>query len=106
MLRLRGGAESLLLLSAHTLAVRCNLPDMEVADPNLPLAGALDLPDPAFWRFDSGQAWSNALNLDLDWRYESRTYVLRWGMDFGFGPTRQDCNVHGRGSSRKFDLGG
>ena len=40
VLRLCGGAESLLLLTAHTLAVRCNLPNMEVADPNLPLAGA------------------------------------------------------------------
>ena len=26
--------------------------------------------------------------------------------DFGLGPARHDRNVHGRGSSGKFDLGG
>ena len=39
-------------------------------------------------------------------RDEGRAYVLRWSADFGFGPARHDRNVHGRGSSGKFDLGG
>src|SRR6266849_2876948 len=106
MFRLRSGAEGLLLFAAHTLAVRCSLPDMEVADPDFSLAGALDFLNPALRRFDSGQAWSDALDLELDRPDEGGTFVLRSGTDFGFGPTRHDRNVHCRGSSGKFDLGG
>jgi hypothetical protein len=106
VLRLRSGSESLLLLAAHTLAVRCSFPDMEVADPNFPLAGALDFFYPALRRVGSGQAWSNTLDRELPRRDESGAFVLQWCPDFGFSPTRHDCNVHGRGSSGKSDLGG
>ena len=54
----------------------------------------------------SGQAWSDALDRDLDPRDEGRAYVLRWSADFAFGPARHDRNVHGGVSSGKFDLGG
>src|SRR4029077_18903748 len=106
MLRPRSGAEGLLLLPADALTVRCSLPDMEVADPNFSLAGAFYFLNPALRRFHSGQAWSDALDLEIDRRDEWRAYQLPWDEDFGFGPTRHDRNVHRHGSSSKSDLGG
>ena len=106
VLRLSSGAESLLFLAAHTLAIRSDLPDMEVADPNFSLAGTVDLLDPALRRFDSGQARSDPLNLALERRDERRTLTLERSAELGFGPARHDRNVHGRGSSGKFEVGG
>src|SRR5712692_1388005 len=53
------------------------------ADPDFSLAGALDFLNPALRRFDSGQAWSDALDLELDRPDEGGTFVLRSGTDFG-----------------------
>ena len=106
MLRLSSGAESLLFLAAHTLAIRSDLPDMEVSDPNFSLAGTVDFLNPALGRLDSGQTRSDPLNLDLERRDERRTLPLERGADFGFGPARHDRNVHGRGSSGKSAVGG
>ena len=106
MLRLRGGAEGLFLFATHGVPVQCGLPNMEVAHPDFPLTGALDLFDPALRRFDSRQAWPDPPNLELDRRDKGWPLVLGWGPDFGFGPTRHDRTVHGRGSSGKFEVGG
>jgi hypothetical protein len=62
---------------AHTLGVRCSLPDMEVTDPNFSLAGAFDLLNPALRRFDSGQAWSDTLDIEIVRRDKGGTFVLR-----------------------------
>src|ERR1035438_8626635 len=94
---LRGGAEGLLLLAAHVAPVGRGLPNMEVADPDLSLASAIDLFDPALRRFDSGQAWPDALDLDFDRRDEGRTFGLGQCTDCGFGPARHDRTVHRRG---------
>ena len=90
---LRGPGVFFHLLPADALTVRCSLPDMEVADPNFSLAGGYFL-NSALRRFHSGQAWSDALDLEIDRRDEGRAYVLPWDVDFGFGPTRHDRNVH------------
>jgi hypothetical protein len=50
---------------------------MEVTDPNFSLAGAFDLLNPALRRFDSGQAWSDTLDIEIVRRDKGGTFVLR-----------------------------
>ena len=57
------GPSVCLLLAAHTLAILCDLPDVEIADPNFSFASPVDFLNPTFRRRNSGQPTPDALDV-------------------------------------------